>query len=111
MRYVTHEVLIRSGQPRPLAPANRALHSCDRPICCNPRHLRWGTQQENVDDAVARKALNQGSRNGRSRLTEDKVAEMRAAWGCGGVMQKELAAQYGVQQSMVSRIVNGRNWR
>lgn len=27
-----------------------ALHSCDRPICCNPRHLRWGTADDNCND-------------------------------------------------------------
>lgn len=26
------------------------LHSCNNPICCNPRHLRQGTQLENVTD-------------------------------------------------------------
>lgn len=31
-----------------------ALHSCDRPICCAPWHLRWGTQQENTTDAFSR---------------------------------------------------------
>jgi hypothetical protein len=31
-----------------------ALHSCDNPPCCNPKHLRWGTQQENVQDIFKR---------------------------------------------------------
>jgi hypothetical protein len=31
-----------------------ARHSCDNPPCCNPAHLVWGTQAENVADMVAR---------------------------------------------------------
>jgi len=31
-----------------------ALHSCDRPACWNPRHLRPGTNRDNVLDAAAK---------------------------------------------------------
>ena len=89
LRYAMHVALEMAGHLRPPAPANRALHSCDQPLCCNVRHLRWGTQRENVADAVARSSLNQGERNGRSRLTEEQVTAMRTAWVRGGVLQRE----------------------
>ncbi len=28
------------------------LHKCDRPICCNPKHLFLGTQKENIEDMM-----------------------------------------------------------
>ena len=31
------------------------MHSCDNPICCNPRHLAWGTQKKNMEDCSLRK--------------------------------------------------------
>lgn len=31
-----------------------SLHSCDNPCCVNPDHLREGTQQDNIGDAVRR---------------------------------------------------------
>ncbi len=29
-------------------------HGCDNPLCCNPRHLEWGTQADNVGDMIRR---------------------------------------------------------
>lgn len=31
------------------------LHSCDNPPCCNPKHLRAGTQTENMKEASLKK--------------------------------------------------------
>jgi hypothetical protein len=30
------------------------LHTCDVPACCNPMHLRAGTQRDNVHDMIAK---------------------------------------------------------
>ncbi len=47
---VHREVLIAvTGMEGP-----QACHSCDNPPCCNPHHLRWGTNSDNQRDAVAR---------------------------------------------------------
>lgn len=53
-RCVPHLSLEFSGRPRPAAPNNQSLHSCDRRICVAPWHLRWGNQSENMQDAWAR---------------------------------------------------------
>jgi hypothetical protein len=36
------------------------MHTCDNPRCCNPRHLRSGTHQENSDDKLAKGRWNKG---------------------------------------------------
>ena len=30
------------------------MHSCDVPACCNPNHLKVGTDQDNVNDKMAK---------------------------------------------------------
>lgn len=47
---------ISTGQPIPTGRvgAGRLLimHTCDNPICCNPRHLKLGTALDNVRDML-----------------------------------------------------------
>ncbi len=47
---VMHLSMEADGRPRPEAPANHGLHSCDTPACWNPAHLRWGTRSDNAND-------------------------------------------------------------
>lgn len=30
------------------------LHNCDNPKCCNPKHLFFGTHQDNMDDKASK---------------------------------------------------------
>lgn len=111
-RRATHLVLEFSGRPRPEGRIY-ALHSCDRPVCIAPWHLRWGTPAENTQEAYARglaKAL-AGEDNVHAVLTEQAVRDIRSRYGAGGVKQRELAVEYGVTQTQVSKIVTGRSWK
>lgn len=44
------------------------MHTCDNPPCCNPAHLRGGTQRENVHDAIRKGRLDPKKGGQRSRL-------------------------------------------
>ncbi len=39
-------------------PDEVVMHLCDNPPCCNPAHLRIGTQTENIQDAHKKGRLN-----------------------------------------------------
>ena len=77
------------------------LHSCDNPLCCNPAHLRTGTQQDNMRDRSERGRANR-------KLTKKQVLEIRAITG---MYQREIAAQYGVTQTVIGKIRNRKIWQ
>lgn len=96
---------------RALTDAEHVLHSCDNPPCCNPGHLRVGTQADNMRDMVVRGRTPRGIRNPSARLTEADVAQIRAlSTGRWGEI-REIAERFGVSTSTVSVILSGRSWR
>jgi hypothetical protein len=90
-------------------------HHCDNPPCWNPEHLYAGTATDNNRDTVRRGrhrmaadfAHRRGERNGRARLTEADVREIRSLPGLHTV----VGAQFGVTGSLVSKIRRGLRWR
>lgn len=105
-RVLGHIILERSGRPRPVGMIQ--LHSCDRPICAAPWHLRWGTYAENAADAIARDRNARGMRNGLAKLTDADVLEIRALdnW-----THRDLAQRYGVHLTTIQRIRAGAIWK
>lgn len=87
------------------------MHICDNPPCCNPTHLRLGTQLENIADRdrKGRTAHNSGERCGHAKITRQVAAEIRAAYRGRGD-QPRLAAAFGVHRTTISRVVNGEAW-
>jgi hypothetical protein len=53
--------------------------------------------------------LNKGETNGQAKLTATDVLEIRRL-AADGMMQKEIAARFGVGPGAVSSIVRGKNW-
>jgi hypothetical protein len=37
-----------------LASSDEVMHSCDKPLCCNPQHLSMGTSAANKQDAISK---------------------------------------------------------
>ncbi len=97
-----------------ISPGMNVLHSCDNRMCVNPMHLWEGTQSDNLKDASRKDRMfrpnTNGSRNGNSSLTDEKVAAIRLM-ASKKVLKKHLAAQFGVSQSTIGDIVHGRTWR
>lgn len=45
----------------------------------------------------------------KTKLAPEQVAELRLRYAAGNVTQRQLAAQYGICQGQVSRIVKGKS--
>jgi hypothetical protein len=99
---------LRNG---PIPPGMVVMHSCDVPACVNPDHLSLGTARANSADAARKARQSRGSRHYNAKLTEGQVLDLRARYARGGVTQAELAADYGVNASLVSLIVARKCWR
>lgn len=85
------------------------LHSCDNPPCCNPEHLRVGTQVENMADRREHGAgYARGHDAPRAVPVSDELAEtIRALYQprVKGRGQHALAGQFGLSRTTVQRIV------
>lgn len=109
----SHVVLELTGRPRPQVDdyyGAVARHACDNPPCCNPRHLSWGTQQDNIADMRAKGRAARGERTGSAKLTEENVREIRTL-GSQGWSQRELGARFGVSGVAAGQILRGKTWK
>ncbi len=87
------------------------LHTCDNPSCVNPKHLFLGTQQDNINDAVAKKRMAVGSHHGMSKLVENEAKEIRKLYSTGLYSQRKLGKMFCVDQHQIYCIVNYKTWK
>lgn len=91
------------------------LHECDNRTCFNPSHLFLGTHQDNTDDMHTKgrwvkPAPRRGENATRAKLREADVRAM-VARTIAGASRAELAREYMVSISTVSKAVLGGNWK
>lgn len=86
-------------------------HHCDNPTCVNPSHLYRGTQRENMEDKFERGRANtqKGDDLPQAKLTSSEVREIKERLK-GGESQYEIAEDYPVGQTTISKISIGEVW-
>lgn len=99
------------------------LHTCDNTKCCNPEHLYAGTQLDNMSDMDKRGRRNpprgdrnamrinslKGEKNGRSKLKEADISQIRRLLS-EGKTKSLIAKMFGVSRMPITGIANGQNW-
>ena len=81
-------------------------HHCDNASCMNPNHLFLGTQQDNMSDKVQKGRAATGEHNGRAKLTDYEVRQIRAS----DKTQRVLGLDFGVDQALIGRIKRRQIW-
>ncbi len=86
-----------------------AAHNCGTSLCCNPRHLSWKTQKDNIADKVIHGTALIGEKHHQSKLTELEVREIRSLRG--KITRKQMTVKYGVKISTIDNVLDGVTWR
>lgn len=84
-------------------------HSCDNPVCVNPKHLFVGTPAENTQDMLkkGRASKRHGSYNPSSKLTEDDVRKIRSSTQKLG----EIAKRFGISIATACQVKGRKTWK
>lgn len=91
------------------------LHKCDNRKCVNPNHLFLGTQLDNMQD-MSRKGRGKpfvgiGSRNPKSKLTENDVLTIRKLHQNKNYTCVQLSKMYKVTDVQISAIIHRKAWK
>jgi hypothetical protein len=90
----------------------KVCHNCptgDNPACVNPAHLWLGTQQQNIDDKMAKGREARGERHGRTKLTEDQAREIRQRYAAGEG-PRSIGRLFGIHRDTAHNIATGKTW-
>ena len=96
-----HQLVMLTFQGYPPA-GTEAMHLNGIPTDNRLENLRYGTHSENMIDMYR-------SGKGHQKLTQEEVRQIRFGLTCG-LTTKELAAAYGVSDSIIRRIRRGRRY-
>lgn len=88
----------------PIPQGMQVMHSCDNPKCINPEHLSVGTNQDNVNDMIAKGRQCRGEAHKSTKLTDEQVRRILA----DPRRQEDIAQEYGVSQPLISRLKRGK---
>jgi len=110
MRMAHHIALKLSGFIIPFERLQVRHYVCDNPPCCRPSHLKIGTPQDDADDKVSKGRQARGESHGHAKLRQQDADEIRRLYRAGGISQRTLARQFGVNQRAVWAILSGEAW-
>lgn len=76
-------------------------------------NLEYVTPKENVRHSLAKLGVQRasGEHHAMRKLSWQQVREVRTKWLNDRVTKKQLAAEYGVSESAIGRVINRRNWK
>jgi len=86
----------------------QVMHMCDNPKCCNPKHLKQGTQSDNIQDMI--KKGRQRNSTKPVKLSFEDAQEIRKDF-VNGISKKKIALKYDISTRHTSDILCGKYWK
>lgn len=86
------------------------LHHCDNPSCVNPTHLFLGTNQDNINDKVAKGRQRKGGDIPSAKITEKEVIEIRER-ARNGENSSSITNDYPVSPRNIRFIIQRKTWK
>lgn len=85
------------------------LHKYDNPICCNPKHLFLGNNQDNINDKVNKNRQLRGENHPNSKLNVYQIKFIRKYSNMYSF--KCLAKMFSVDYHHISDIIKNKRWK
>ncbi len=86
------------------------LHTCDTPLCVNPKHLSLGTRGDNIRDSKAKGRNQRGDGHYNSKLKAYQISLIR--WFRDrGLMYKDIARLYEVHPATIRDACERITWK
>jgi len=91
---------------------NQVRHLNDEKLDNSASNLMWGTPKQNSEDKIRNGHAPdlKGVKHGRSKLDDDKVRQIRVKIN-EGIQFKDIAIEFNIDSSAISRIYRGLNWQ
>jgi hypothetical protein len=102
-------VLAAFGPPKPYSNA-RVRHKDDDKLNPHIDNLEWGSQLDNMQDAIRNGRIPRGEARSNAKLTPDKVLELRSL-AATGMNYSDLGRKFGVSPASCRDILLGKSWR
>jgi hypothetical protein len=97
-----------------VGPCPKNMECChfpdDDPTNNNLKNLRWDTHKSNVKDKDFHGTHNKGERHGMSKLTAEKVIDIRESHKTQSATLGELAKRHGISKAAVCLVVHRKRW-
>ncbi len=96
-----------------LGPRPDDMEVCHRDgnkLNCKLDNLRYGTHQSNISDRIGHGTVAVGERHGLSKLTADKVREIRKLYA-EGVIGNDLVSRFQVSQGVIYKVIRRELWK
>lgn len=98
----THRLAFIDSRSADIPAGMVIMHTCDNPPCCNPEHLRLGTQAENCQDRE-RKGRRQHAQSNRALQFSDEQQRRIVELYTRGVPMADIGAEIGCSVKPVRR--------